>query len=98
MPDNDATVLDDAARSVALLDARYRAADFNDKIALKPHLDAAFSAYSAARLNLLAPGVICSAADVTEMEGLRQQVTKAADMQSLIAAAVKVAAFLVKFA
>lgn len=98
MPDSDVTVLDDAARSVAAIDARYRAADFNEKIELKPHVDAAFSAYSAARLNLLADGVVSSDADVGEMGDLKRKVTAAADTQSLIAAIVKLVAFLAKFA
>ena len=98
MPDNDALVLEDAGEVVSLLDVRYRSASFDDQVAIKPERDRAFSAYSAARLKLLQADVICTDADLEEMTRLRNEVRKAADKQSLVIAAAKVAVFLAKLA
>ena len=96
--DNDATLLHDAAAAIGVIDAKYRAADFNDKILMKHEVDAAFSAYSAARLRLLADGVLSTSGDVAAMANLRMRITQAADTQSLIAGVVQLATFLAKFA
>ena len=96
--DNDSTVLEDSAASVLAVDLRYRAADPNDKLLLKPERDRTFNAYSAARLKLLADGVICTDDDVQEMKEIRQEIEKAAQTQSLLVAVGRFVGFLVKVA
>jgi hypothetical protein len=98
MDDTDALTLQEASSAVLRIDLRYRAADINDKIKLKPERDAAFNAYTAARLELLEEGVITTQADVDRMTELRKEVEDAAKVQDLIVAAGRVVAFLARFA
>lgn len=94
--DNDAEVLKAASQAVMAIDLKYRASNFGDQRKLKPERDKAFNAFSAARLKLLADGVICTAEDVAEMKALRDEVKEAAKRQTLLAGILKVAAFLRK--
>jgi hypothetical protein len=94
--DNDAEVLKAASQAVMTIDLKYRASNFGDQRKLKPERDKAFNAFSAARLKLLADGVICTAEDVAEMKALRDEVKEAAKRQTLLAGILKVAAFLRK--
>ena len=96
--DNDSTVLESSGASVVEVDVRYRAASFADKLLLKPERDRAFNAYSAARLKLLADGVICTGDDVQEMQEIRAEIEKAAQTQSLLVAIGKLVGFLLKVA
>lgn len=92
--DNDAIVLEDLAATVVRIDIRYRLADFNDKVNLKPERDKAFSAYTQARLKLLEEGVLCSDKHVEEMQAIRQAVGQAKTTQSLIAGIGRLVGFL----
>lgn len=96
--DTDAIVLEDANAAVIELDVRYREADINGKLALKPQRDEAFRNYSAARLKLLEDGRITTDQDLVEMRTLRQQIERAADIQQLVIAAGRVVGFLARFA
>ena len=96
--DNDAEVLKAASETVTEIDLRYRAASFDDKILLKPERDKAFHQYQAARLKLLADGMICTEADVAEMQQLRQEVLQAAQTQALLNAIGRTVGFLARLA
>lgn len=98
MDDTDALTLQEASTAVSTIDQRYRAANINDKIKLKPKRDEAFNAYTAARLQLLEGGVITTQEDVDAMNDLRKEVEDAAETQALIVAAGRVVFFLAKFA
>ncbi|HWA49766.1 MAG TPA: hypothetical protein VG742_15950 [Dongiaceae bacterium] len=98
LQDTDLDTLKAAASSVMKIDQRYRRANVNDKIALKPERDRAFTAYSLARLKLLEDGVLTTAADLKKMQALKAEIDAAAAMQDLIIAAARVAAFLAKLA
>ena len=102
MADNDLTVLEDAMNAAFALDKTYRLAvrnnDLDAMLDLKPQVDAAFERYSMARLNLLKPGVLATDADVAEMRRVKAEIDRAAGTQQLIAGAIRLAAFLAKFA
>ena len=93
--DNDTLVLQDAAQAVLAIDIQYKLASFNDQQKLKGERDKAFNAYSNARLKLLQQGVICTEADVKEMNKIRQEIEQAAQTQSLIAGIFSLVKFLV---
>lgn len=96
--DTDLAILKSASSTVMKIDQRYRRADINEKIELKPERDRAFTAYSLARLQLLEDGVMTTAADLKKMQSLKDEIDQAAAMQDLIIAAARVAAFLAKLA
>lgn len=97
MADNDSVILREAGACVSAIDLRYRAADINGKVALKPERDRAFETYSRARLNLLADGVLASATDVEDMAAIRRAIDEAADTQQLLIAAGRLVGFLARF-
>ncbi len=84
--DNNDIFLDEATKAVFIIGVKYRQADINGKQELRQPRDKAFSAYSIARLKLLEDEVICTNADVQEMEEIRQEIQQAAQTQTLIAA------------
>ena len=94
MEDYDAKVLEQAADAVSRIDMQYRKADINGKLELKSNRDAAFEAYSQARLKLLAEGMICTPQDVVRMGEIRAAIGRARQTQSLIVASGKLAMFL----
>ena len=99
MSDMDTLTLKEASNAVLELDVRYREIDnIDDKKDMKPARDQAFDAYSTARLKLLEEGVITGQTDLNEMKDLRSEVEHAANVQSLIVAAGRVAAFLTRLA
>jgi len=101
MLDNDEIILDDARETAFTLDKAYRRAvrnaDLETMTKLKPQVDAAYEAYSKARLNLLAEGILATDADVAELRRIRAEVEQAATIQTLIEGAIKFAAFVAKF-
>jgi hypothetical protein len=99
MSDTDTLTLKEAGNAVMEIDVRYRTLNnIDDKEDLKPARDKAFDAYSRARLALLEEGVLTDQAALDEMVALRKEVEDAADVQTLIAAAGRIALFLAKFA
>ena len=94
--DNDSVVLKVASEAMTAIDLQHRAATFPDKLVLGPERDRAFSAYLAARLKLLADGVICTPADVAEMGKIRDEVNAAAERQTMLVAIGRMAGFLLK--
>lgn len=96
--DTDLQIFETAAATVTEIDRRYRLANINDQIKLKPKRDEAFSAFSLARLRLLEAGVITTAQDLAEMRALKAAVDKAAVIQDLVIAAARVVVFLAKTA
>ncbi len=97
MADNDSNALKAAADAVTIIDMRYRAASINDKIIMKPQRDAAYDAYSKARLKLLEDGVIATDEDVAELEAIRAEIAQAAETQALMIGAARLIAALAKF-
>jgi hypothetical protein len=97
MADNDAKALKAAADALTEIDMRYRAASIDDKEDLKPARDAAFDAYSTARLTLLDDGVVATDADVAELERIRGEIATAAQTQALVIGAGRLVAALAKF-
>jgi hypothetical protein len=97
-PDFDSQMLQQANQAVVDIDLRFKAASFNDKLALADSRDRAFHAFALARLKLLQAGVICTAADVNQMAQIRAEISQAASTQSLITAIGRIVGFLIKFA
>ena len=95
--DPDLTVLEEAAAAVTAIDRKYRRANFNEQIELKPERDEAFNTYARARLKLLEEGVIATEEDVEQMKRIRREVARARKTQTLIAGALRLARFLAKF-
>ncbi len=99
MSDTDAQTLKQAADAVLEIDMKYRILpSIDDKEALKPARDEAFSNYTAMRLKLLEEGVITAPRDVEDMKEIRAEIEKAAQTQTLISAAGKAAVFFAKIA
>ena len=99
MKDTDTQTIEEASKAVLEIDVRYRLLDNpDDREDLEPARDAAFDAFSRARLNLLKTGVITTEEDLVKMKNLRIKVEEAADIQDLIVAGVRVASFLAKLA
>lgn len=100
MADNDLMVLQDAEAALSTLSQKYRLAvlnkDFTTIGELKPELDKAADAYQAARQKLLAEGVIMTEADVMEMRRIKAEIDQAADTQSMVQGALKLAGFIAK--
>jgi hypothetical protein len=97
MADNDGEVLENARAASQEMDIRYKAAGLDGKVTLKLSRDKLFSAYAAARIELLEDGIIATDVDVQKMKELRAEIDKAATNQLLAEAALKAAKFLVKF-
>ena len=99
MKDSDTLAICEASKAVLEIDVQYRLLDNpDDREDPEPARDAAFDAYSRARLNLLKTGVITTEEDLVKMKNLRIKVEEAADVQDLIVAGVRVASFLAKLA
>lgn len=96
--DTDLQIFDTASSTVTEIDRRYRLANINDQIKLKPKRDEAFAAFSLARLKLLETGIVTTAEDLVEMRALKSAVDQAAVTQDLVIAAARVAIFLAKTA
>jgi hypothetical protein len=96
--DTDLQIFDTASSTVTEIDRRYRLANINDQIKLKPKRDEAFAAFSLARLKLLELGVVTTAEELVEMRALKSAVDQAAVTQDLVIAAARVAIFLAKTA
>lgn len=101
MADNDALVLEDANDAAFTLAKAYRKAlnnnDLDAMVSLKPQVDAAFEAYSNARLKLLEEGVIATDADVAAMRRIKGDIDQAAGTQQLLAGAAQLIGLLGKF-
>ena len=93
--DTDADVLRDAGETAVEIDVRYRMEeDVNERQKLRRPRDAAFSAYSEARLRLMRKGTITTAQHVEDMRAIRSEIDQAADSQALIVAIGRFVAFL----
>jgi len=89
-------IIDDAKAAAEALDLAYNQADFPTQIQLKPSRDAAFEAVDAAERTLIGSQLAFTPANISEMAGIRGEIEKAADTQSLIVGAEKLVAFLAK--
>jgi len=101
MADNDALVLEDANDAAFALAKAYRKAlntnDLDAMTSLKPQVDAAFEAYSNARLKLLQEGVVATDTDVAAMRRIKGDIDQAASTQQLLAGAAQLIGLLGKF-
>ena len=91
-------ILSDAQAAAEAIDLAYNEADFPTKMQMKASRDAAFEAVASARTALVGSQVTVTAALVTEMAGIRSEIEKAADTQTLIAGSAKLVALLAKLA
>ena len=101
MADNDLIVLEDAKDAAFTIDKAYRRAirkrDLDAAMKLKPKVEDAYSALSAARLRLMEEGMLATDADVAEMRRLKAEIDEAAETQQMIEGAITMAKFLAKF-
>lgn len=91
-------ILSDAIAAAEALDLQYTQADFLTKLQLKPMRDAAFEAVESARRRLVGRQVSITSENVAEMGGIRTEIERAAETESLIVGAGKLVAFLSKMA
>jgi hypothetical protein len=96
MPDTNTQFLQAASSVMNELDIRYMEADLDDKVDLKDELDKAMMAFSEVRCKLLEREVVCTPEDVLHMQALRQGVSQAAEIQSIISIAIQMTGTLVK--
>lgn len=92
--DNDEKTLKMASNTVFRVDLEYNRAEINDKFELKEPRDQAFDAYSLARARLTTVAVICNDEDVKSMRLIKDEISKAADVRSLIKSIFKFVGFL----
>lgn len=75
------------------LNTRYMEAEFDEQVQLKDDLDRAMTNFSQARLAILQSNIICTPADVKQMQQLQQQLSKAPSWEQILATAVNFANF-----
>ena len=93
MPDNDSETLKLLGYALGDLQDRYREMPPHERAEFRPKLDEAFEAYQNLRILLLSPGDIITAADLDQMKAIGDEISAAADKQSLISGAIKLAGF-----
>lgn len=96
--DKDAEILRHLSEAILSIDIKYRRADLQSKIQLRPKRNKAFQSYSKARLELLKDGVLATNADVRTMKEIREEITRARKTQSLLVAIGRLVSFAAKFA
>ncbi|MEO6333627.1 MAG: hypothetical protein ABIO91_01460 [Pyrinomonadaceae bacterium] len=93
MADNDSETLKFLGYSLGDLQDKYRDMPPHERADLRPKLDEAFDAYQDLRILLLSPGVIITDADLGQMKAIGDEISRAADKQSLISGAIKLVGF-----
>jgi hypothetical protein len=97
MPDNDGAALKQLGYILGDLQDKYRDLTPLEREEMRPKLDAAFSRYQEFRILLLGPGVLISNDDLAQMKAVGNEIEKAADKESLIEGAIKLATFFRSF-
>lgn len=92
--DNDGKMLEQLSYALGDLQYKYRYSTPLERAAIRPGLEVAFQEYQAYRVMLLGGSVITTDDDLVEMREIRAEIDRAADKQSLIDAAIKLAGFL----
>ena len=92
--DNDSKTLEEIAQSITIIDLKYRALSFPEKMKLKPERDKAFSKYVEARIKLLEEGIITTEEQISEMRQIRNEIDDAAETQAIIVAIARLVGFI----
>lgn len=103
MADQDEIILEDAKEAAFSLDKRLRravlrGAPLSERRELKRQAEAAFKAYSKARLKLLQEGTLASNTDVGQMRRIRAEIDQAADTQQIARGVLRLVQLLGRFA
>jgi len=93
---SNSQLLRTAAAIMSDLDIRYMEASFDGKVQLKPELDKATIAFSQLRLKILQNAVLCQPGDVQKMQLLRQDISKATNITTLLQITGRLSSFLLK--
>jgi hypothetical protein len=96
--DQDRKYVNDAEKALDGLYDRYAEADDAGKWMLKPAIQKAVEELSNARLSLFKEGTLVMQADIDALTALKKEIDGAADAQSAVLAAIKLAALLGAFA
>jgi hypothetical protein len=89
MSDSNTQFLQTASAVMSELDVRYMEADLDGKVQLKEDLDRAMMTFSEIRCKILEKEVVCTPDDVAKMQALHQEVEAAAEIQTVLAIAVR---------
>ncbi|MCY6489157.1 hypothetical protein [Leptolyngbya sp. GGD] len=82
-----------ASELLSKIEIRYRQADFDEQVQLKKERDRAMALFSKARLAILKEGIICTDADVEQMQQLKQQIDSSTDILQVVATVAKFTSF-----
>ena len=96
--DQDRAYIRTAEAALDRLFDQYAEASPADQWLLKPAITKASEELLTARLALFKEGTLTTAADMASLQTLKQEIDQAADTQSLVMSAVKLAALLGAFA
>jgi len=96
MSDNNTQFLQAASAVMNELDIRYMEADLDEKLQLKDDLDKAMMTFSEIRCKILENAVICTSDDLTNMQGLQQEVNRAQTIQKVLAVVVRLTGMLAR--
>lgn len=94
----DLLYVEEAESILGLLFRRYANSDEADQFLLEPIISKAADELLAARLRLFRRGALTTPDDLAELKLLKQSIDNAADFQSIVIAALKLAAYLGAFA
>ena len=92
--DNDAKMLKEMGDALVDLQVKYRSSSLSDRMALKPSLEELLNDYADYQLRLLKEGVITTEGDLQEMANIREEVDKAADIQTMVKVLARTIAFI----
>lgn len=81
---NNKIFLQQASAILDEIDMQYTEADLDEKVQLKPQLDAAILNYSQARLKVLQHQVTCTPEDIAQMQALRREVDRSANVTATL--------------
>ena len=95
---HDLQTVKEAESALDLLFDKYVAAEPADQWLLKPVISKASEELLTARLALFKEGVLTKPEDLQQLQAIKDEIDGAADIQSIIMGALKLAAFLGMFA
>lgn len=93
MSDNNQLFFQQASDLLSKIELRYRQADFDEQVQLKKERDRAMAIYSKARLAIMKAGMICTDADIEQMEQLKQKIDSSSDVLQVVATVAKFTSF-----
>jgi hypothetical protein len=92
--DNDAKMLKEMGDALVDLQVKYRSSSLIERMALKPSLEELLNDYADYQLRLLKEGEITTEGDLQEMANIREEVDKAADIQTMAKVVARTIAFI----